>query len=150
MSIPNNSPTSHPHQVYFSEWQLQILQRRAYHVPRPYRPICPDPIIRDDNIDMMSCCRTLGRKLEETLEQKNSSKFALLFAITCAITSALCGVLYRRCLAVLFAVLMTVFLIVTSWAYIFKLKRQHVEYILRNYQMLHFQHLMAQSNLERS
>jgi len=122
--------------VYFSDGQLDILTRKGY-LNNSYRPnlnLSYDDVISNDNIDMMSCFKTLGRKLEHVLEQKNSFKFTLVLAIAFAIGSALCAVLYKRFLAVLCALLMLLFLVITSWAYIFKTKRQQMDYILGNTQ----------------
>ena len=82
-----------------------------------------------DGVDMMACCKAGGRRIEELLEKKNSYRFMIVLSIALAISSALFAVLHRQSTAIALAVLMGVFLIFSSWAYIFHIKRKQIDYV---------------------
>lgn len=124
----------------FTSNQIDIIARRRVLNPPPssssYRPNLnlhhDDIITHDGTIDMMACCQGAGRKIEEMLEKKNSCRFMIVFSIAFAICSAILALLQKQSVAVSLAVVMVVFLILASWAYIFGVKRQQIDYILEN------------------
>ena len=136
------------HTASFTEDQLDLLARSlpsyhltpspSYRLPPspPYRPsrdmFFNDIINEEENVDMMECFRSLGRGVENCFEKKNSCKMLFVISIALAILSALCGILLDRFVAVLLAITMLVSLIMTSWAFIFRLKRQQIDYVVQN------------------
>ena len=58
-------------------------------------------------------------------------------SLASAMLSAVCAVLYQRTEATFWALLMLIFLILTSWSFIFRRKRKQIDSILNDLNLNH-------------
>ena len=137
------------HLSHFSEEQLDILARCPVDFTSPGDDVLSpgDITIRPNQRwdysevgsapDAMSCLRTLWIKTENVLEQENCCKVLLVMSLASAMLSAVCAVLYQRTEATFWALLMLIFLILTSWSFIFRRKRKQIDSILNDLNLNH-------------